>query len=159
MKALDKNVCKLEEVVELCKNKVGVNVEIKEGGVEEQVVDLVVSNFRYNDIFITSFHSKVIRKVKFLNSKLTLGLLFGDSLSYQTFYRVIKESVFMEEFFYSKADFISPYYKLYEIGLMRKFENLGIPMQLCTVNDLDLLKDLINSDIHSIVTDISSKIL
>ena len=65
----------------------------------------------------------------------------------------------MEEFFYSKADFISPYYKLYEIGLMRKFENLGIPIQLWTVNDLDLLKDLINSDIHSIVTDISSKIL
>lgn len=159
LKALNQSACELEAVINICKDKVGVNVEIKEGGFEEQVVDLVVSNFSYNDIFITSFHPKVIRKVKFLNSKLTLGLLIGDSLSYQTFYRVIKESVFMEEFFYSKADFISPYYKLYEIGLMRKFENLGIPMQLWTVNDLDLLKDLINSDIHSIVTDISSKIL
>jgi len=42
---------------------------------------------------------------------------------------------------------------------MRKFENLGIPIQLWTVNDLDFLKDLINSDIHSIVTDVSSKFL
>ena len=42
MKALDKNVCRLEEVIELCKNKVGVNVEIKEEGYEEKVVDFIL---------------------------------------------------------------------------------------------------------------------
>ena len=55
----------------------------------------------------------------------------------------------MSEFYYSRADFISPFYKIYEIGLMKRFENLGIPIQLWTVNDLVFLKDLINSDIHS----------
>ena len=159
LKILNQSACELESVINICKYKVGVNVEIKEAGFEERVVDLVVSNFSYNDIFITSFHPKVIRKIKTLNSKLTAGLLIGDSFSYNTFYKVIKEAVSMKDFFYSKADFISPYYKLYEIGLMRKFENLGIPMQLWTVNDLVLLKDLINRDIHSIVTDVSSKIL
>ena len=58
MKALDKNVCRLEEVIELCKNKVGVNVEIKEEGYEEKVVDLLISNFSYVDILITSFKSQ-----------------------------------------------------------------------------------------------------
>ena len=92
MKALDKNVCRLEEVIELCK-KVGVNVEIKEEGYEEKVVDLLVSNFSYVDILITSFKSKVIRKIKLKDSKLTTGFLIGESFSYSTFYRVIKESL------------------------------------------------------------------
>ena len=83
MKALDKNVCKLEEVIELCKNKVGVNVEIKEEGYEEKVVDLLVSNFSYVDILITSFKSKVIRKIKLKDSKLTTGFLIGESFSYK----------------------------------------------------------------------------
>ena len=159
MKALDKNVCKLEEVIEICKNKVGVNVEIKEEGYEEKVVDLLVSNFSYVDILITSFKSKVIRKIKLKDSKLTTGFLIGESFSYITFYRVIKESFTMREFLYSKADFVSPYYKIYEIGLMHKFKKLNVPIQLWTVNNLSLLKDLINRDIHSVVTDVSAKLL
>ena len=45
------------------------------------------------------------------------------------------------------------------MGLMRNFQKKGIPIQLWTVNELKILKDLINSDIHSIVTDVPSKIL
>ena len=44
------------------------------------------------------------------------------------------------------------------MGLMKKFESLGIPIQLWTVNDLVFLKDLINSDIQSIVTDVSEEL-
>ena len=51
------------------------------------------------------------------------------------------------------------YYKIYEMGLMRNFQKKGIPIQLWTVNELNLLKDLINSDIQSIVTDVPSQIL
>jgi len=65
----------------------------------------------------------------------------------------------MKDFYYSKADFISPYYEIYEMGLMRNFQKKGIPIQLWTVNELNLLKDLINSDIQSIVTDVPSQIL
>ena len=111
------------------------------------------------DILITSFKSKVIRKIKLKDSKLTTGFLIGESFSYSTFYRVIKESFTMREFLYSKADFVSPYYKIYEIGLMHKFKKLKVPIQLWTVNNLSLLKDLINRDIHSIVTDVSGKLL
>ena len=159
MKALDKEVCKFEEVIELCKNKVGVNVEIKEEGYEQKIIDLLVPNFSYADILITSFKSKVIRKIKLKDSKLTTGFLIGESLSYNTFYRVIKESFTMREFLYSKADFVCPFYKIYEIGLMHKFKKLKIPIQLWTVNDLSLLKDLINRDFHSVVTDVSGKLL
>jgi len=155
---LKKSICKLEEVIDICKDKVGVNLEIKEKGFEDRVVDQLRANFSYDKIFVTSFSSSVIRKVKSLDYKITAGLLIGDAINYQVFYKILKEAIFMSEFYYSKADFISPFYKIYEMGLMKKFENLGIPIQLWTVNDLVFLKDLINSDIQSIVTDVSEEL-
>ena len=158
IKKLKKSICKLEEVIDICKDKVGVNLEIKEKGFEDRVVDKLRANFSYDKIFVTSFSSSVIRKVKSLDPKITTGLLIGDAINFQVFYKILKEAFFMSEFYYSKADFISPFYKIYEMGLMKKFESLGIPIQLWTVNDLVFLKDLINSDIQSIVTDVSEEL-
>ena len=155
----NEHLCRLEEVLSLCKGKVGVNLEIKEEGFEAKVVDLLVANFSYDNIFVTSFIPSVIRSVKCQDFKIVSGLLLGDAMSYQVFYRIVKEAISMEDFYYSKADFISPYYKIYEMGLMRNFQKKGIPIQLWTVNELKLLKDLINSDIQSIVTDVPSQIL
>ena len=155
----NEHLCRLEEVLSLCKGKVGVNLEIKEEGFEARVVDLLIANFSYDNIYVTSFIPSVIRSVKRQDLKIVSGLLLGDAMSYQVFYRIVKEAISMEDFYYSKADFISPYYKIYEMGLMRNFQKKGIPIQLWTVNELNLLKDLINSDIQSIVTDVPSQIL
>ena len=155
----NKHLCKVDEVLSLCKGKIGVNLEIKEAGFETRVVDMLVSNFSYEDIYVTSFLPSVIRSVKNIDSKIVSGLLLGDALSYQVFYRIIKEALSMTNFFYSKADFISPHYKIYEMGLIRNFQKKRIPIQLWTVNELNFLKDLINSDIQSIVTDVPIEIL
>ncbi|MFL2940308.1 MAG: hypothetical protein BEU01_01415 [Marine Group III euryarchaeote CG-Epi4] len=159
LKSSNEHLCRLEEVLFLCKGKIGVNLEIKEEGFETEVVDLLVANFSYDNIYVTSFIPSVIRRVKCQDSKIVSGLLLGDAISYQVFYKIIKEAISMEDFYYSKADFIAPFYKIYEMGLMRNFQKKEVPIQLWTVNELNLLKDLINSDIHSIVTDVPSKIL
>ena len=158
LKKVKKSICKLEEVLDICKDRVGVNLEIKEIGFEGKVVEKLTSNYSYDNFFVTSFSSLVLRKIKKLDCKINTGLLVGDAINFQVFYKIIKESIFMTEFYYSKADFISPFYKIYELGLMKRFENLGIPIQLWTVNDLVFLKDLINSDIQSIVTDVPEKL-
>ena len=157
LRKLQKSICKLDDVINICKNKVGVNLEIKELGFEVEIVEKLTANFNYEEIFVTSFSPLVIRKIKSLDSKIIAGLLIGDAINLQVFYKIIKEAIFMTEFYYSKADFISPYYKIYEMGLMKNFENNRIPIQLWTVNDLVFLKDLINSDIQSIVTDVPEK--
>tara|TARA_B100001989_G_C24529783_1_gene460925 strand:- start:150 stop:836 length:687 start_codon:yes stop_codon:yes gene_type:complete len=159
LKNSNERLCKLDEVLSLCKGKIGVNLEIKEEGFETKAVDLLVANFSYDDIYVTSFIPSVIRSVKAQDSKIVSGLLLGDAMSYQVFYRIVKEAISMNDFYYSKADFISPYYKIYEMGLMYNFQKNGVPIQLWTVNELKLLKDLINSDIHSVVTDVPSQIL
>ena len=159
LKISNEQLCKLEEVLSLCRGKIGVNLEIKEEGFETKAIDLLVANFSYDNMYVTSFIPSVIRSVKSQDSKIVSGLLLGDAMSYQVFYRIVKEAISMNSFYYSNADFISPYYKIYEMGLMRNFQKHGVPIQLWTVNELNLLKDLINSDIQSIVTDVPSQIL
>ena len=152
-------VCSFVEVIDICKEKIGVNVEIKESGFESIIVELLTKNFEYGSFFVTSFFPLIIREIKKLDARIQAGLLLGHGFNLSVYYRVIKESMFMNDFLYSNADFISPYYKIYELGLMAKFKELEIPIQLWTVNDIGLLKDLINSDIQSIVTDIPEKAL
>ena len=157
LKKVKKSLCKLDEVLDICKDRVGVNLEIKERGFEDKIVEKLTAKFSYDKFFVTSFSSLVLRKIKILDSKINTGLLLGDAINFQVFYKIIKEAIFLTEFYYSKADFISPFYKIYEMGLMRRFEKLGIPIQLWTVNDIVFLKDLINSDIQSIVTDVPGR--
>jgi glycerophosphoryl diester phosphodiesterase len=152
-------VCSFAEVIDICKEKIAVNVEIKESGFESIIVELLTKNFEYDSFFVTSFFPFIIRKIKKLDARIHAGLLLGHGFNLSVYYRVIKESIFMNDFLYSNADFISPFYKIYELGLMAKFKELEIPIQLWTVNDIGLLKDLINSDIQSIVTDIPEKAL
>ena len=102
-----KNISKLDEVINLCKDKIGVNLEIKEEGFEDRIVKLLTSNFSYEDFFVTSFSSLVVKKIKTLDSKITAGLLVGDAINYQVFYNILKEALFMTDFYNSKADFIS----------------------------------------------------
>ena len=159
IKYYNSNLCKLEDMLSLCKGKVGVNLEIKEEGFETTIVDMLLSSFSYREIYVTSFLPSVVRRVKSLDSKIVSGLLLGDAMTYQVFFRIFKEAISMKDFYDSKADFISPYYKIYEMGLIRNFQKKGIPIQLWTVNEVSLLKDLINSNIQSVVTDVPIEIL
>ena len=74
----NEHLCRLEEVLSLCKGKVGVNLEIKEEGFEARVVDLLIANFSYDNIYVTSFIPSVIRSIKSQDLKIVSGLLLGD---------------------------------------------------------------------------------
>ena len=93
LKNSNERLCKLDEVLSLCKGKIGVNLEIKEEGFETKAVDLLVADFSYDDIFVTSFIPSVIRSIKAQDSKIVSGLLLGDAMSYQVFYRIVKEAI------------------------------------------------------------------
>jgi len=75
LKISNDQLCKLDEVILLCKGKVGVNLEIKEEGFETRVVDMLATYFSYENIYVTSFLPSVIRNVKCLDSKIISGLL------------------------------------------------------------------------------------
>ena len=150
---LNPNVPTLEQVLLLSRDKIEVDVEFKEQGYEKEVIPMILEYFVYEKFIVKSFNMDVVKKVKEIDEKIKVGMLLGSEISFSQLLEVVYESLFLYKFNESGADFISPYYKLYEAGWINRFISQGIPIQVWTVNDQDLLKTLIHQDIYSVVTD------
>lgn len=147
------NIPTLEQVLLLSRDKIEVDIEFKEHGYEKEVIPMILDYFVYEKFIVKSFNMDVVKKVKEIDEKIKVGMLLGSEISFSQLLEVVYESLFLYKFNESGADFISPYYKLYEAGWINRFVSQGIPIQVWTVNDQDLLKTLIHQDVDSVVTD------
>jgi len=144
----------LEQVLWSAKDKIDIEIELKESGYEKEVISMVLDYFGYNHFVMKSFDTSVVRKIKNIDEKIATGLLLGSSFSFSQFFSVIKESITCEAFDHSGADFVAPYYKLFHAGWFFRFSRRKIPIQVWTVNDEEVIRTLINQQVHSIVTDV-----
>lgn len=69
----------LEDVLELCKGRIMLDIEIKEPETTEETAEKTLSLFKAEDFIITSFHDSVITKILNNFSGLKKGLLFDDT--------------------------------------------------------------------------------
>ena len=65
----------LQEVFDLCKEKIGINIEIKDMNMAESVVNLVEKNGMGEDIMVSSQIHKEIAQVKKMNSEINCATL------------------------------------------------------------------------------------
>ena len=144
----------LEQVLRLAKGKIQVDVDLKEMGYENEVIDILLNYFEYDNFIMKSFNRQVIKRIKEIDRKVCTGLLLGKEWKPSQFVDVLKESFTGSSIIVDGADFLSPNYKIFEMGLMAKLSKMQIPIQVWTVNDEDLLITLLRKDIYSIVTDI-----
>ena len=151
---INSHIPTLEQVLWSAKDKIDIEVELKESGYEKDVISIVLDYFGYDNFVMKSFDANVVRKIKSIDEKISTGLLVGSSFSFSQFFSVIKESFTCEAFDKSRADFISPYYKIFHAGWFFRFSRRKIPIQVWTVNDEEVIRTLINQQVHSIVTDV-----
>jgi len=144
----------LEQVLWTASEKIKVDIELKESSYEEEVVTMVRRYFGYDNFTIKSFQGSVVEKIKQLDKEIFTGLLIGQGYSLFNFLKVLKECLTFQDYYSSKVDYISFHYKIFEMGLSTKFRNMGIPIQLWTVNDPLLLNKIMEENLHSVVTDV-----
>jgi len=147
----------LEQVLWSAKGKIQVDIDLKETGYENEVINILLDYFEYDDFIMKSFDRNVIKRIKEIDSKVYTGLLMGEEWTMSQFVNVLKESFTGSSVIVDGADFLSPNYKIFEVGLMTKLSKMQLPIQVWTVNDDDLLRTLLRKDIHSIVTDIPER--
>jgi len=68
----------LQEVIDLCKGKIGFQIELKTSGTARRVYRLIVENGILDDVTITSFKTRFLQEMFILNRKIDLGLLFEE---------------------------------------------------------------------------------
>ena len=147
----------LKQVLYSTNGKIQVDVDIKESGYENEVIEMLLDYFEYDDFIVKSFNRKVVRRIKEIDSKVYTGLLIGKEWRMSQFIDVLKESFTGHSVIIDGADFLSPNYKIFEVGLMTKLSKKQIPIQIWTVNDDNLLETLLRKEVHSIVTDVPER--
>ena len=143
-----------EDILKLCRNRIALDIEIKEEGYEGRVIALTTEYLEYSSFVIKSFNDASVRRIKDLDPQIAVGLLLGKvtgkfpllSILAQFFpeYRILKTG----------ADFVSPNFRLLKFGFLWRMKLLKKEVYVWTVNEEWRLFKLMRSKyISAIITD------
>jgi glycerophosphoryl diester phosphodiesterase len=138
----DQRVPTLADVLKACKGKVGVNIELKYYGhnqdLEQRVIDLVEKHEMVNNVVIMSLEADGIRKVKRLRPEWTVGLLTAVAVGDLT---------------RADADFLAVSSKLATRSFIRSAHQKGKDVSVWTVNDTVAMSTMIGRGADNLITD------
>ena len=77
--SIDPKVPTLDQILWAAKQKIEIDVELKEHGYENEVISLVLDYFDYDGFIMKSFSRPAVRRIKELDSKIETGFLLGKS--------------------------------------------------------------------------------
>ena len=142
----------LEDVVKICKGKIKLDIELKEVGYEEEVVSLVKKYLDYPEYVIKSFNDISIKSIKKLDENIITGLLLGEDPPQNLMTRL--SEVFPEyRLFKTKANFVSPNYKLLKLGFYWRMKLIKKNIYVWTVNDEELMMKVVKKGVFALITD------
>lgn len=143
----------LEEVVDKFHHRILLDVELKEGGYEKEVLDIMAKELQPGEYYIRSFNIKALRQVKKINKKVKTALLLGRGVYKHGKLTMLTELFPLGRILYTKCDFVSPHYKALVLGFKFRMKLLRKPLLIWTVNDKDMMKEiLIDKNIEGVVT-------
>ena len=143
----------VEEILKISKNKIILDIELKETGYEEELIQLVTSYLGYEQFFMKSFLDESIIKIKEIDPNIRTGLLLGVNKPKNLILTRISELFPHYRILKAKPDFISPNYQVLKLGFINRMKLHKLPIFVWTVNDEVLMKKLLKSDITAIITD------
>ncbi len=138
----EERVPTLATVLRLCKGKIGVNIELKYYGhdqqLEQRVVDIVEAEQMADQVMVMSLKPEGLAKVKALRPNWRCGLLL---------------SVYAGKLKNIEADFLAVNSNFASRNFIRRAHRLGKKVFVWTVNDSAKMSQLLNRNVDGILTD------
>jgi len=141
------------EVVNLSKDKIGLDIELKEEGYEEKVVELVREDLGYDSYVMKSFYDNCVKSIKRYDSKVEVGLLLGLEDPDSKIKTRLSELFPERRLNRCKADFVAPNYRLLRFYYLWRMWRLGFEVFVWTVNEVELMERLISKGVDALITD------
>ena len=142
---------RLSEVLALCKDKIKLDIELKEGGYEDRVISMVTSSFDYGSFMMKSFLDQVVLRVKTLDANIKAGLLVG--IKDLPFPGRFHEYFPMKRLKKCKADFISPHYRFATAPFLFRMSLKKKDVYIWTVNNSEQIQKFLKKNVTGIITD------
>ncbi len=133
----------LEELLEIAAGKVGLHLDLKEGGYEAELVGSVKDRGALDTLVITS-GDEVVRAIKELFPDVRAGLTLGDELTgaapWVKLRTRLSEAFPRQRIERSRADFVAPHWQLADFNVLRYCRRHGLPAWVWTVDDAPAIK-------------------
>ena len=130
------------DVLKKYKGVILLDVEIKEDGYTNEIMDMILSVLDYNEFNIRSFNENVIRTVKENYPKTYAILLIGlEHPKYGIFSR-IGELFPKAKVKRTLCDAVSPNHQLIHFGYVRRMHRMNKAVLAWTVNDEELMRKM-----------------
>ena len=132
-------------------SRIALNIEIKTSGFEEEIVYQLKQFSPLFPPMVSSFHPKVIRKIKKLDCSLKTGLVVGNSrlLKFGYFSRAILRQFALK----SRTNSVHLNLNIASGPIINELTDLGFDVYIWTVNDKRDMRNLINMGVDGIITD------
>jgi glycerophosphoryl diester phosphodiesterase len=141
----------LDEVLERFGNQVDINIELKAGGYEKEIVDMVNKYDLANRVIFSSFFPWIIKKIKNYDKRLKAGWIIGQEqvILLNRLARPIVSMLFNK----MEADSAHLHYEIITPAVISHFHLKHIPIFAWTVNSGSVFDYLIEIGVDGIITD------
>jgi glycerophosphoryl diester phosphodiesterase len=142
----------IEEVLKSTRGKIRLDVELKEGGYEREIVVLLSKYFKEDQYVITSFNDSSLKTIKDDYPEIKVGLLLGKLKA--SFLTRMLEFFPTETYKKAKADFLVAHWKLLRWGFLERARRNHQPVIVWTVNDEKMMRRFFKDNrVYAMITD------
>jgi glycerophosphoryl diester phosphodiesterase len=148
----------LPEVLAVCKDRIRLDVELKEDGYVPRVMAVLRDGFDPAQMVVTSFLPAVVAAAKDAFPEVKTGLLIGDGGPLTDLPARLRELYPVGLARRVRADYLAPNYRLAPFGVVRRAAAAGLPCLLWTVNDPQLIRRYLTDErIAVVITDVAAQ--
>ena len=140
-----------EEVVRLCAGRIFMDIEVKDGGYEKELVHILHKYCTYEQYSVKSFFDPIVYRVKKIDPQITTGLLLGKD--HPGFIWRMKEVFPVRRLRQAKCDFVAPFWVFSSHGFVWRMHRRGYPVYVWTVNTPGLVRKLLKRRVDGVITD------
>jgi len=150
----------LNDVLDVTTGRIGLDVELKEDGYTDRVLEAVGRRFEPDQLVVTSFIDSVVAEAKRLAPGIKAGLLVGRARPEHLLRTRLSELFPARRAHACGADFIAMHFRLADLRALPRADRAGFPTYIWTVNDDDRLRRyLTDPRVRAVITDVPRRAL
>lgn len=144
----------LQEVINLCKNKIGLCVEVKDKGMAGPLVEAIRVNGIRDAVLVCSFHHRELRAIRELDKLIPVATLEPKGSGWATAWvtTLVKPHKFPVHAKWVGAACTHPFYPLVKRKMVEKATDMGIRVHPWTVDAPKRLLKLKKRGVHGVIT-------
>jgi len=152
--AVGERVARLDEVVDAVAGRAVLQLDLKQAGIEEDVV-VAVRRAGAIEWTVMTGNDHAVRRMKRAEARIRCGLSLGREARPPAIRLRVSELWPGARIRASGADFVSAHWRLARAGVIRRCSAAGVPVWVWTVNDRGLLRRfLADARVDAVITDL-----